>query len=395
MSFSAPRARATLWLTDPGFEVPNEIRAALLSTLFGTLPIFIGGVFNTVAVAGLVSFRHPAAPFELWLALEVVLCAVRLFVLVSSLKAAKSGRSTATDLYIWLAVLWAASIGYGCFVTIRSGDWVASTLACLSAAGMVGGICFRNFGAPRLVAAMIALSLGPCALASLTSGQIILLVVAGQIPFYLFSMTKASFRLNQLLVATMRAERDNDYKASHDPLTGLANRVGLGKAFENMRQAGLTLGLIYLDLDGFKLINDTLGHASGDALLVEVADRLRSAVNENAVLSRVGGDEFVLLIPAASAAEVQLDAEAVFSAVSDRRFVVCGANVNVGGSIGVTFDAPRAKTLEMLMQEADAALYQAKSVGGGVFLADGRYKLAWQPRPDLVANSRRALSVAV
>src|SRR3546814_10525043 len=78
------------------------------------------------------------------------------------------------------------------FISVLSGDWVAATLACLSSAAMVGGIAFRNFAAPRLVALMILLSLGPCAVGGAMSGQPILLVATFQIPFYLVSMTIAA-----------------------------------------------------------------------------------------------------------------------------------------------------------------------------------------------------------
>ncbi|MCD2323614.1 GGDEF domain-containing protein [Sphingomonas sp. IC-56] len=395
MSFSAPRAGATLWLTDPGLSVSDDIRAALLRTLFGTLPIFAGGVLNTVAVAALVSFRHPGSLFQLWLWAELLLCVVRLVVLMHSLKAARAGRKTATDLYLWLAVLWAGSVGYGCFITICSGDWVASTLACLSAAAMVGGICFRNFGAPRLVAVMIGLSLGPCVIASLISGEFILLVVAAQIPFYLIAMTKASYRLNQILITTMQAERDNDRRARHDSLTGLTNRVGLGKAFDQQRAAGRPFGLLYLDLDGFKAINDTLGHAAGDRLLVEVADRLRSAAERDGVLSRIGGDEFVMLVPASDAQAAQFAAGVIATAIAQRPFVIGGESVSLAGSIGVTFDAYCTKPLEQLMREADTALYQAKAAGGGVRF--GAARPAPERRADMAgaAIPARALTLAV
>src|SRR3546814_5370645 len=101
------------------------------------------------------------------------------------------------------------------FISVLSGDWVAATLACLSSAAMVGGIAFRNFAAPRLVALMILLSLGPCAVGGAMSGQPILLVATFQIPFYLVSMTIAAFRLNRMLVATMRAEHANRHRARH------------------------------------------------------------------------------------------------------------------------------------------------------------------------------------
>ncbi|WP_204265424.1 hypothetical protein, partial [Enterobacter hormaechei] len=81
------------------------------------------------------------------------------------------------------------------FLGLTCGDWVIATLTCLSAAAMVGGICFRNFGAPRMAATMIVLSLGPLCLGTLFAGEPMLLVVFLQIPFYLYSMSAAAFRL--------------------------------------------------------------------------------------------------------------------------------------------------------------------------------------------------------
>src|SRR3546814_19187635 len=117
---------------------------------------------------------------------------------------------------------------------MRISDWIsdvcssdlAATLACLSSAAMVGGIAFRNFAAPRLVALMILLSLGPCAVGGAMSGQPILLVAPFQIPFYLVSMTIAAFRLNRMLVATIRAEQANRHRARHADLPCLLNRQG-------------------------------------------------------------------------------------------------------------------------------------------------------------------------
>src|SRR3546814_18474294 len=138
-------------------------------------------------------------------------------------------------LYIWLSVLWAASVGYGTVISVLSGDWVAATLACLSSAAMVGGIAFRNFAAPRLVALMILLSLGPCAVGGAMSGQPILLVATFQIPFYLVTMTIAACRLNRMLVATIPAEQANPNRARPDHSTCLLNPNGQQQAFATTR----------------------------------------------------------------------------------------------------------------------------------------------------------------
>ena len=105
-------------------------------------------------------------------------------------------------------------MGYGVFVTFLNGDWLSATLAGVSCGAMAGGICFRNYGAPRLVAAMIFLSLGPMCLGALFTGEAVTAIVFIQIPFYLVSMSIASHRLNRILVSTMLSERENDRRAS-------------------------------------------------------------------------------------------------------------------------------------------------------------------------------------
>ncbi len=217
--------------------------------------------------------------------------------LIARRRAAR-GEPTPTDLYILLGLAWAAGIGYGAFISLISGDWVAATLVCLTASAMVGGTCFRNFGAPRMVGLMIVLTLGPCTFATPLVGEPVLLVGLVQLPFYIYSMSRAAFGLNAMLVSTMRAERDHAFQAQHDVLTGLPNRIGLQQAL----QASLTrydgsrpLALIYLDLDGFKTVNDTHGHDTGDRLLRLVSDRLRRLVRAGDVVARIGGDEFIVL----------------------------------------------------------------------------------------------------
>src|SRR3546814_4879865 len=99
----------------------SDLRNALIQSLYGTLPIYAGGVINTIAVALLIWWRNPQSAFQIWLALEIVCCLVRLCVLVADRRAAAKGAPTSTDLSIWLRVLWAASVGYGTFIRVLSG----------------------------------------------------------------------------------------------------------------------------------------------------------------------------------------------------------------------------------------------------------------------------------
>ena len=116
-------------------------------------------------MAALIAWHLQRPQFFARLALECLICVARIGVLLSASRRARAGRSTHTDIHILLSPAWAFSVGLGTFLSITSGDWLAAALACLSSAAMVGGICFRNFGAPRMAGLMILLALGPCCLA--------------------------------------------------------------------------------------------------------------------------------------------------------------------------------------------------------------------------------------
>ncbi len=365
--YSLPRWRVTRWLADCGPGVPDDIRVALIGNLFGNLPVFAGGVINTVAVAIAIAARKPTAPFIAWVGFEIALCVARLIVLVMARRAALKHRDTPTDIYLVLAIAWSLSVGYGVIVSVASGDWVIATLACLSAAAMVGGICFRNFSAPRLAATMIFLSLGACVPAAFLGGEPLLYVVLLQAPLYLGAMTAAAFTLNKMLVATMRAERENNHRAKHDALTGLLNREGLIEAVDaglmTAARDGTPLALLFLDLDNFKAANDTFGHAVGDRLLRSVADRLKGELSAADVAARIGGDEFVVLAAAPSHEQAIARGQRLIAAIACTYALGDGIAAAVGVSIGIAMAPEHGIDPEGLLAVADAALYEAKSSG--------------------------------
>jgi diguanylate cyclase (GGDEF)-like protein len=365
-TYSLPTWRVTRWLVEPGPDVPDNIRHALIGSLFGTLPIFFGGVINTILVSSAVALRQPTVPFITWLCFEIVLCTSRFYFLLKSQRAAAAGRKTPTDMVILLAVCWGFSVGIGTFLGLTCGDWVIATLTCLSAAAMVGGICFRNFGAPRMAAAMILLSLGPLCIGSLFAGQPMLLVVFLQIPFYLYSMSAAAFRLNRMMVSTMKAEQENAHRARHDALTGLSNRAGLASAVGERLAAqndAPRLALFYLDLDGFKAVNDTYGHGAGDRVLQLVADKLNGLVRIGDVTARLGGDEFVILAENLDAEAALGFGERLIEKVA-RTYDLDGiGKASIGVSIGIACSPDHGEDVNTLLAAADAALYRAKSLG--------------------------------
>lgn len=366
-TYSLPRWRLTRWLVDAGPGIPDDIRAAMVGGLFGTLPIFAGGVINTTLVSAAIAWRMQTAPFVAWFVFETAVCLARLAVLMIARRAALKQSKTPTDLHIVMSLLWSCGVGFGTIISLISGDWVVATVACLSGAAMVGGICFRNFGAPRLAAAMILTSIGPCLVGAVLSHEPLVYIVLLQAPMYFVAMTAAAFKLNKMLVATMRAERENDHRARHDPLTGLSNRRGLINAVEDrlktVEPGGDTLALLFLDLDGFKIVNDTYGHAAGDQLLKMAADRLRGALRDNDIAARIGGDEFVVLIENIEEERALAVGEYLITAIARQYDFDNGMTASIGVSVGIAMAPQHGTDFIDLLAVADAALYEAKSSG--------------------------------
>jgi diguanylate cyclase (GGDEF)-like protein/PAS domain S-box-containing protein len=161
------------------------------------------------------------------------------------------------------------------------------------------------------------------------------------------------------------------HDALHDPLTGLANRVllrdHLERALARLGRSRGMVALLFVDLDDFKRINDSFGHAAGDQILAQVADRLTSAVRADDVVGRQSGDEFaVLLSTVHNEAEAIALAERVMTEL--RRPIQLGArSIVVGGSIGIALTMAPEATAEDLITQADAAMYAAKADGKGTF----------------------------
>jgi diguanylate cyclase (GGDEF)-like protein len=358
--FSLPQWRLTRWLAHPAHDVPYEIYVSLVSTLFSTIPIFIGGVANSILVAAVIAARHPTWPFLSWLAFDIVVCLVRTYLIIKAYRAASEGRETPTDLYILFALLWALGIGAGTFISVMSGDWVTAALACLSSAAMMGGVCFRNFAAPRLATIMILLSFGPICLGGIASGEPIMLLTALQIPFYLYAMGKAAYTLNSMLVSSMRAERDSEFQARHDALTGLPNRRFLWEVGQAASSDAMVFAIV--DIDHFKAVNDTFGHQAGDAVLRTVSRVMTSHLAEYGMVGRLGGEEFALIANRATVAQVLPALEALVRAMATTPIIVSGVTIHVTVSAGVAVRATF-ESFDAAYAAADMALYSAKRSG--------------------------------
>ena len=209
------------------------------------------------------------------------------------------------------------------------------------------------------------------------------------------------------------------YLAQYDPLTGIPNRQffndQLTRATARARRDGRKVTLLYLDLDAFKVVNDTLGHDAGDRLLQEVADRIRRSVRAGDVVARLGGDEFAVMLEGlASPRDVEAMATGLLEIVS-KPYHIADRQLTITTSIGITvFPSDDADT-QMLLKNADIAMYQAKDSGRNNFkffhqamhaslveyhelerdireaLELGQFRLAYQPKVNVHINQLQGL----
>lgn len=168
-------------------------------------------------------------------------------------------------------------------------------------------------------------------------------------------------RRTQALIAHM---------AHHDTLTNLPNRALFSDRLQNAvafaKRSGL-MALLYIDVDNFKPVNDTLGHQAGDELLISISERLRKSVRENDTVARLGGDEFAIIQTGIrEKGDAAVLARRVLAELG-RRFDVSGKDVRVGGSIGIALAPIDGTSVDELLAKADSALYRSKSGGRGRF----------------------------
>ena len=174
------------------------------------------------------------------------------------------------------------------------------------------------------------------------------------------------------------------HMAYHDVLTGLPNRAlfleHLTRAVSNARRSGQTLAVLFVDLDRFKLVNDSLGHPAGDRLLSNVASRLRRSLRASDLAARLGGDEFAVLAENTTAEGAQAIAEAITESLRDP-FDIDGHELSITGSTGVVLDRAGKTSADALLRNADLAMYRAKMDGPG-------HHLLFQPDMHTTVSDR-------
>jgi diguanylate cyclase (GGDEF)-like protein len=362
--------------------VADEVRRSLVETLFtSSTSLGVGAVAGST-----VSTLIALSSGDVWL--SVMAIAIGLvgagrvshavfFHRVAQPDSAESARSET----VYEIGAWAYSLLLGMMTLLtllRSDDALHHMFAATLTTGYAAGICGRNAGRPVIAIGQLALAAGPTTLGLFLSGDPFRWVLGGVFIVFMIGMVDITLQTYSAVLKAMSATREQkrltarfERLARFDTMTGLENRG----AFQDRLQSELTelattgtgeLAVLWIDLDKFKEINDSLGHPTGDGVLCTVARQLSSIVDGRGSVARFGGDEFVLLARGTKPFFAEELAREVMRALSVPMNIE-GTAIQVTGSIGAAVAPGHGIEADILLQHADMALYHAKANGRNDF----------------------------
>jgi diguanylate cyclase (GGDEF)-like protein len=259
--------------------------------------------------------------------------------------------------------------------------------------GYIAGVSSRNASRPLITIGQVSFTCVPFTLALILRADVAHLVLATFIGALYFGTIVICRSVYDNLVSRHQAFRRIETLAQRDALTGLWNRAAFLNLLDGQFSAPVRgeIALVAIDLDRFKDINDTLGHPVGDAVLKEAADRIRSALRPGDEVSRVGGDEFLVMLTGRRAVETAAVARTILAKFSDPFRVEMTRSI-CGASIGCAL-ARRESTMDALLRNADLALYEAKKRGRSQIIEyTAELSREYESRVALEQDLQRALS---
>ncbi|HEX7913918.1 MAG TPA: EAL domain-containing protein [Paraburkholderia sp.] len=372
MAFSEPRSPFFKWVVSSAQNLSADNRQILLANLFTRTASIVFASICEISVCATAYYLYPRALYAWWGGAVVALLITRLALIWLCCERSARNLPTPTSAFLFASLLWAALFGYGTFLCNISGNQTLFLLGNVCAVGVIGGLAGRNAGTPRLVLLQISFILGLLgwgAALSPGSGKLVLLF---QAPFCAAGFFTVALRSNRDTVALLLARESSHRLAHQDSLTGLPNRARITELLLERTAAGSLrlnhrFAVLLIDLDGFKAINDSLGHAAGDQILQEAAIRLREVLPAGDLVGRLAGDEFVAITDGtALTRDVHLLADRIVKTLA-RPFTLSEALVHIGASVGVSLYPEHAKTGPQLLICADRALYAVKRSGKSAF----------------------------
>lgn len=354
-----------------GFDdIQPELTDLVYSSLFPTILIGSSGLIGATA---LMAYVYRDAILWTIVGLAVLVSSARVALALAYRRRNPTEVLSLEDARRWELFYSAATIVYTSLLAVvtvlvfAKHDLPGSFLCAVGSVTVCGGLASRLGLRPLLMKISGLVPLVTLFLSAVIFGQF--LVIVGGVMAALYSLTfiESASRNFDIVVEQLRAKRAVTLSAEQDALTQLPNRRKLRSRLVELCKANTSFAVLFLDLDDFKPVNDTLGHAGGDELLLQVAGRLRSMMRDTDLLARIGGDEFAIIqSPTSTKREVVALAERINQQIA-APYRIHGEKAVIGVSVGVRLAIGGVHEPDDLLHNADRALYNVKSAGKGGF----------------------------
>ncbi len=351
----------------------DDIQVDLTNLIFSRLsPIVLSGTLGLIFTTALLaqSYRDPVLWILLWI--DVVVCGARMGIVLTYRR--REGKEISIleakrweIVYGIATVLYAGLVAAGTARVFWKHDMAGAMLCAMGSLAVCSGIAARLGLRPWIMKAAGMVLLVTLFVSSIAFGQTLIVVGGAMVGLYSITFLGSADRNFAAVVEQLRGKQALIQLSQQDSLTLLCNRRQFRTRLAEACQSGLSFAVLFLDLDDFKAVNDSLGHAAGDELLRHVAGRLRAVMRESDLLARLGGDEFAILqYPAAGEKDAESLAERINARIA-APFRIQGKHASIGISIGIRLSKGRGQDPDMLLNKADSALYSAKARGKGSF----------------------------
>jgi len=377
-----------------------DIQVELTQLIFCHLAptVLLGGFCQAGTTALLAHYYGDRKLWQLALAMSIV-ALLRFVVVVSFLMRQRRAELTLPLARWWRSVyalftfLYAVMLAIGTLYAAARLDMTAWMLCSIGSFALSAALGANIGMQPWIVFSWIHTMLGATAILFLERHENRLMSWAGTALILVFAVSLSISVWSRFdgLIESLRSRRKLRVLTEQDTLTGLVSRRHFQSTLATICSQHTPLAILFIDLDGFKQVNDSLGHAAGDTLLTLVSERLRSAVRAADVVARLGGDEFAILQSIdATASSAQHLAERINHTIG-LPFSVGNQLVQIGASIGIRFAEAGAVDPDLLLENADEALYRVKRAGGGSF-SFSQPDPATQPNPNTPTSPDRRSS---
>jgi len=346
----------------------EQVVKMLYSNAVGAI---IGSVFNILLVSMVLATIYPILGLLIWFILGQVLNIIR-FYFYRSFLANNTRFQTDTWLKIHRALTFLSGCIYGTLaVFFFSSEYPLYQMLVMLLSGGMGAAAVGTHAVDSLTfKAFLFSAVIPLIVRLLFEDTEVHYILSAMLCLLLLVMINAAKQTQKIMIDNIYMSQSLRYRATHDGLVDLLNKDEFCKEFDilmsNSRTSSNNItSIIFIDLDNFKILNDTYGHQAGDKALIKIGQIIRNSIRKSDIAARFGGDEFMILIQSTCLADATTIAEKILKQIDSFHKTMTEANTTLGASIGIGYSQLHEIPYCQLLQKADQACYKAKQSGKG------------------------------